>query len=164
MPNSPSSSSSSTTSFGKSNYENKMNKDCPDEIHEMLCKLKDLVPNKDPRRKKLSKLEIIQSVIDYINDLQTALDTHKSPSQEIDIEMNQWIEWGKLRVLWASETRATYGTCRRREPSSIDQHVYRSTLLFRVNRWTFLFPDEHSLSLHGSPSSRLDEYEEIQFN
>jgi len=43
------------------------------EMQELLLKLKELVPNM-PKNKKLSKLEIIQYVIDYIYDLQTALD------------------------------------------------------------------------------------------
>lgn len=39
-----------------------------------LSKLKDLVPYM-PKNKKLSKLEVIQNVIDYICDLQSALET-----------------------------------------------------------------------------------------
>lgn len=46
-----------------------------EEMQSLLSKLKTLVPNM-PRHKKLSKLEIIQYVIDYIMDLQNALDTH----------------------------------------------------------------------------------------
>lgn len=46
-----------------------------EEMQSLLAKLKDLVPNM-PRNKKLSKLEIIQNVIDYILDLQIALETH----------------------------------------------------------------------------------------
>jgi len=49
-----------------------------DEMQSLLAKLKELVPN-IPRNKKLSKLEIIQYVIDYIFDLQLALDTHPQP-------------------------------------------------------------------------------------
>lgn len=61
-----------------------------DEMHQLLAKLKELVPNM-PRNKRLSKLEIIQNVIDYIVDLQIALETHpasrptrtvKSPSRQ----------------------------------------------------------------------------------
>lgn len=48
-----------------------------EEIQELLSKLKELVPNM-PRNKKLSKLEIIQYVIDYIDDLQSALESHPS--------------------------------------------------------------------------------------
>lgn len=50
-----------------------------EEMQELLCKLKDLVPYM-PRNKKLSKLEIIQYVIDYIFDLQQALDNHPPPA------------------------------------------------------------------------------------
>ena len=45
-----------------------------EEMQELLCKLKDLVPYM-PKNKKLSKLEIIQYVIDYISDLQYTLDS-----------------------------------------------------------------------------------------
>ncbi|CAG9856521.1 unnamed protein product [Phyllotreta striolata] len=46
-----------------------------EEIQMYLSKLKDLVPFM-PKNKKLSKLEVIQYVIDYICDLQNALETH----------------------------------------------------------------------------------------
>ncbi|XP_077544556.1 DNA-binding protein inhibitor ID-2-like [Haemaphysalis longicornis] len=46
-----------------------------EEVQSLLAKLKELVPNM-PRNKKLSKLQIIQNVIDYILDLQIALETH----------------------------------------------------------------------------------------
>ncbi|UYV77033.1 Transposase [Cordylochernes scorpioides] len=49
-----------------------------EEMHALLSKLKDLVPNM-PRNRKLSKLEIIQYVIDYILDLQMALQAPKPP-------------------------------------------------------------------------------------
>lgn len=49
------------------------------EIQMYLSKLKDLVPNM-PKNKKLSKLEVIQNVIDYICDLQSALETTNQPS------------------------------------------------------------------------------------
>ncbi|CAG9761431.1 unnamed protein product [Ceutorhynchus assimilis] len=44
-----------------------------EEIQMYLSKLKDLVPFM-PKNRKLSKLEVIQHVIDYICDLQCALD------------------------------------------------------------------------------------------
>ncbi|KAH7976066.1 hypothetical protein HPB52_008607 [Rhipicephalus sanguineus] len=44
-------------------------------IQGLLDKLKDLVPNM-PRSKKLTRLEIIQNVIDYILDLEIALEAH----------------------------------------------------------------------------------------
>jgi len=46
-----------------------------DEMQSLLAKLKELVPN-IPRHKKVSRLEIIQYVIDYIFDLQVALESH----------------------------------------------------------------------------------------
>jgi len=61
------------------NNHNKMDV-TTDEMQLLLAKLKELVPN-IPRNKKLSKLEIIQYVIDYIFDLQLALDTHPPTCQ-----------------------------------------------------------------------------------
>lgn len=46
-----------------------------EEMQSLLAKLKELVPG-IPKKRKLSKLEIIQHVIDYIFDLQVALDAH----------------------------------------------------------------------------------------
>ncbi|KAL0271326.1 UNVERIFIED_CONTAM: hypothetical protein PYX00_008449 [Menopon gallinae] len=48
-----------------------------EEIQMYLSKLKDLVPFM-PKNKKLTKLEVIEYVIDYICDLQYALETHPS--------------------------------------------------------------------------------------
>lgn len=45
------------------------------EIQMYLSKLQDLVPFM-PKNRKISKLEVIQHVIDYICELQTALETH----------------------------------------------------------------------------------------
>lgn len=50
-----------------------------EEIQMYLSKLKDLVPFM-PKNRKLSKLEVIQYVIDYICDLQSALETHPAVS------------------------------------------------------------------------------------
>ena len=44
------------------------------EIQLYLSKLKELVPHM-PRNRKVSKLEVIQHVIDYISDLQMALES-----------------------------------------------------------------------------------------
>ncbi|RWS19376.1 DNA-binding protein inhibitor ID-2-like protein, partial [Leptotrombidium deliense] len=44
-------------------------------MQQLLTKLQELVPNM-PKNKKLSKLEIIQNVIDYIFDLESALESH----------------------------------------------------------------------------------------
>ncbi|KAI2805776.1 hypothetical protein RDWZM_008948 [Blomia tropicalis] len=46
-----------------------------EEMQSLLSKLKQLVPG-IPKRRKMSKLEIIQHVIDYIFDLQVALESH----------------------------------------------------------------------------------------
>ncbi|GIY46791.1 BHLH domain-containing protein [Caerostris darwini] len=53
-----------------------------DEIQALLAKLRELVPNV-PRNRKVSKLETIQYVIDYIVDLQIALETHSMPQRGI---------------------------------------------------------------------------------
>ncbi|XP_044259186.1 protein extra-macrochaetae [Tribolium madens] len=50
-----------------------------EEIQMYISKLKDLVPFM-PKNRKLSKLEVIQYVIDYICDLQSALETHPAVS------------------------------------------------------------------------------------
>ncbi|XP_054721778.1 DNA-binding protein inhibitor ID-2-like isoform X2 [Uloborus diversus] len=50
-----------------------------EEIQSLLIKLKEIVPNM-PRNRRLSKLEIIQYVIDYIVDLQIALESHPPAS------------------------------------------------------------------------------------
>jgi len=69
----------STNKVKKSQTTHKMDTNVSaDEMQSLLAKLKELVPN-IPRNKKLSKLEIIQYVIDYIFDLQLALDTHPQP-------------------------------------------------------------------------------------
>lgn len=49
------------------------------EIQMYISKLKDLVPFM-PKNRKLSKLEVIQNVIQYICDLQTELDEHPAMS------------------------------------------------------------------------------------
>lgn len=50
------------------------------EIQMYISKLKDLVPFM-PKNRKLSKLEVIHNVIQYICDLQTALDTHPAVNE-----------------------------------------------------------------------------------
>lgn len=47
------------------------------EMKSLLTKLQELVPNM-PRNRRLSKLEIILSVIDYIVHLETALEAHSA--------------------------------------------------------------------------------------
>lgn len=50
------------------------------EIQMYISKLKDLVPI-IPKRKRLSKLEVIQYVIDYICELQSALETNPAAGE-----------------------------------------------------------------------------------
>lgn len=50
------------------------------EVQMYISKLKDLVPFM-PKNRKLSKLEVIQNVIQYICDLQTALDSSPMMSE-----------------------------------------------------------------------------------
>ncbi|KAH9406928.1 DNA-binding protein inhibitor ID-2 [Tyrophagus putrescentiae] len=50
------------------------------EIGKMLHKLKDLVPG-IPADRKMSKLEIMQHVIDYIGDLEAVLEKEPSTGQ-----------------------------------------------------------------------------------
>lgn len=50
------------------------------EIQMYISKLKDLVPFM-PKNRKLSKLEVIHNVIQYICDLQTALDAHPAVNE-----------------------------------------------------------------------------------
>jgi DNA-binding protein inhibitor ID len=50
------------------------------EVQMYISKLKDLVPFM-PKNRKLSKLEVIHHVIQYICDLQTALDAHPAVNE-----------------------------------------------------------------------------------
>ncbi|RZF39402.1 hypothetical protein LSTR_LSTR000923 [Laodelphax striatellus] len=52
-----------------------------EEIQMYISKLKELVPFM-PRNRRLSKLEVIQYVIDYICDLQYALESHPTVVQD----------------------------------------------------------------------------------
>ena len=66
----------STNKVKKSTTSHKMDTNVSnDEMQSLLAKLKELVPN-IPRHRKVSRLETIQYVIDYIFDLQLALETH----------------------------------------------------------------------------------------
>ncbi|XP_076317369.1 uncharacterized protein LOC143229232 isoform X2 [Tachypleus tridentatus] len=74
--------SSSSCYMKKTN--NKINKytkrdrdETSEEMRQLLYKLKELVPNM-PKNRSLSMLTIIQRVIDYIRDLQIALETHSA--------------------------------------------------------------------------------------
>ncbi|XP_012054400.1 PREDICTED: DNA-binding protein inhibitor ID-2 [Atta cephalotes] len=52
-----------------------------EEVAAYLTKLRSLVPDM-PRKRKLSKLEVIQRVIEYICDLQTALEETNAAHQD----------------------------------------------------------------------------------
>ncbi|KZC12137.1 Protein extra-macrochaetae [Dufourea novaeangliae] len=53
-----------------------------EEVAAYLTKLRSLVPDM-PRKRKLSKLEVIQRVIEYICDLQTTLEETNEPGSGI---------------------------------------------------------------------------------
>jgi len=76
------------------------------EMQALLAKLKELVPNM-PRGKKLSKLEIIQNVIDYILDLQIALETHPRNQQQRVPVTPAFVHRQPLGVLTPSTVRNT---------------------------------------------------------
>uniref|UniRef100_A0A8C5MUU1 DNA-binding protein inhibitor ID-4 n=1 Tax=Leptobrachium leishanense TaxID=445787 RepID=A0A8C5MUU1_9ANUR len=64
----------SEQSLGVAHY--KMEEECLQyDMNDCYSRLKRLVPT-IPQNKKVSKVEILQHVIDYILDLQLALDTH----------------------------------------------------------------------------------------
>ncbi|XP_050032135.1 DNA-binding protein inhibitor ID-1-like [Dermacentor andersoni] len=90
-----------------------------EEMHSLLGKLRELVPTM-PRNKKLTKLEIIQNVIDYILDLEIALETHPAncssrPSASSTIPVRQ-----PLGVLPPSANSAL-NTCSLKEVSNTDK-------------------------------------------
>ena len=62
------------------------------EIQMYLSKLKELVPHM-PRHRKVSKLEVIQHVIDYICDLQTALEQKQQRQQAAAIARQRRVHW-----------------------------------------------------------------------
>lgn len=57
-----------------------------EEVAAYLTKLRSLVPDM-PRKRKLSKLEVIQRVIEYICDLQTALEETNAAHQDAKTSM-----------------------------------------------------------------------------
>lgn len=57
-----------------------------EEVAAYLTKLRSLVPDM-PRKRKLSKLEVIQRVIEYICDLQTALEETNAAHQDAKTTM-----------------------------------------------------------------------------
>lgn len=59
-----------------------------EEVAAYLTKLRSLVPDM-PRKRKLSKLEVIQRVIEYICDLQTALEETNAAHQDAKTTQQQ---------------------------------------------------------------------------
>jgi len=84
------------------------------EIQMYLSKLKDLVPYM-PKNKKLSKLEVIENVIDYICDLQSALQTS-----------NSTIEFDSSAVLSSLSSRQPLGV--RSSPNNILDNGFEPNL------------------------------------
>ncbi|CAG2062937.1 unnamed protein product [Timema podura] len=78
-----------------------------EEIQLYLSKLKELVPFM-PKNRKLSKLEVIQYVIDYICDLQYALETHPTVATAV----NSAVTASSLPVTTARHS----GSCQQRQP------------------------------------------------
>nr|CAD7394418.1 unnamed protein product [Timema cristinae] len=78
-----------------------------EEIQLYLSKLKELVPFM-PKNRKLSKLEVIQYVIDYICDLQYALETHPTVATAV----NSAVSASSLPVTTARHS----GSCQQRQP------------------------------------------------
>lgn len=56
------------------------------EITSYLDKLKHLLPSGPPKDRKLSRLEVIQNVIDYISDLQEVLDIDRHTMDILEFE------------------------------------------------------------------------------
>lgn len=90
-----------------------------EEMQSLLAKLKELVPNM-PRNKKLSKLEIIQNVIDYILDLQIALETHPATRSSHPAGSSTSPARQPLGVLSPS-TNAVANTCSAQEVTHTDK-------------------------------------------
>ncbi|XP_077495279.1 DNA-binding protein inhibitor ID-1-like [Amblyomma americanum] len=92
-----------------------------EEMHSLLAKLKELVPNM-PRNKKLTKLEIIQNVIDYILDLELALETHPANRSSLAVAAGPAPARQPLGVLSPS-TNATANSFSVQEVSSTEKVV-----------------------------------------
>ncbi|MBN3310301.1 ID2 inhibitor, partial [Amia calva] len=85
-------------------------------MNDCYSKLKELVPS-IPQNKKVSKMEILQHVIDYILDLQIALDSHsamaslhhqrpgQAPARTPLTALNTDISILSLQVMWPDHPR-----------------------------------------------------------
>lgn len=90
-----------------------------DEIQALLAKLKEIVPNM-PRNRKLSKLEIIQYVIDYIVDLQIALESHPVPHPGVNARNHSPVPRQPLGVI-TTPSNSVANTCASQEIMHIDK-------------------------------------------
>ncbi|XP_060535643.1 protein extra-macrochaetae [Cylas formicarius] len=104
-----------------------------EEIQMYLAKLKDLVPFM-PKNRKLSKLEVIQHVIDYICDLQCALETHPTTVEAFDAAS----VLGQKKSQAAASPRQPLGV--RRSPNRIVSPCEAATVLHNVTTVDALTP------------------------
>lgn len=91
-----------------------------EEMQSLLAKLKELVPNM-PRNKKLSKLEIIQNVIDYILDLQIALETHPATRSALTAGSSSTSPARQPLGLLSPSSNAVANTCLAQEVTHSDK-------------------------------------------
>ena len=90
-------------------------------MQSLLAKLQQLVPG-IPKKRRLPKLEIIQHVIDYIFDLQVALEQHPIAG----LDLSSWpVELGPVPVLGAREEMQNCGSHPQLPPSSCDYYQMR---------------------------------------
>ncbi|KAG8179682.1 hypothetical protein JTE90_021278 [Oedothorax gibbosus] len=90
------------------------------EIQQLLSKLKEIVPNM-PRDRKVSKLEIIQNVIDYIVDLQVALESQ--PPNHGNLRIASPVNRQPLGVI---PTESNSPACGSKEAVPVEKAVLKS--------------------------------------
>jgi len=99
------------------------------EIQQYLSKLKELVPHM-PRHRKVSKLEVIQHVIDYICDLQTALEQKQQKQAAAAIARHRRArDWQRRRTTSQSSS-----------PSSTTQSTSTSSILQPLGNFSAIPP------------------------
>ncbi|KAL0113907.1 hypothetical protein PUN28_011321 [Cardiocondyla obscurior] len=95
-----------------------------EEVAAYLTKLRSLVPDM-PRKRKLSKLEVIQRVIEYICDLQTALEETNVAHQDAKTMTTT------ATTLEPTVTTTTTTTQSTRQPSAVATSVVPATVADR---------------------------------
>lgn len=98
-----------------------------EEVQMYLSKLKELVPFM-PKHKKLSKLEVIQYVIDYICDLQEALET----TPVVQITNNRSPNRQPLGVL-APNTIVPPSSCATQETATVGIFMFYAIYIIYLN-------------------------------